>query len=164
MSARLRGFFFCTIFRVILNSGTVSKQKKDLLKHAVLIAVLIIAVGAVFRFWRLGSLADGMAWDEAYKGLDALAIRQFGERPVFLNWNAGREALIAYLVAASQYFFDYSIVSVRAVLAFFGVLTLVFVFLLSRRLFNDRVALIATFLLAVSKWHIMHSGTLFVLV
>ena len=133
------------------------QTKEGPLKHTVLIGVLIIAVGAVFRFWKLGSLADGMAWDEAYKGLDALAIRQFGERPVFLNWNAGREALIAYLVAASQYFFDYSIVSVRVVLAFFGVLTLVFVFLLSRRLFNDRVALIATFLLAVSKWHIMHS-------
>jgi 4-amino-4-deoxy-L-arabinose transferase-like glycosyltransferase len=131
--------------------------KEGSLKHVVLIAVVIIAIGAVFRFWKLGSLADGMAWDEAYKGLDALAIRNYGERPVFLNWNAGREALIAYLVAASQLFFDYSVVSVRAVLAFFGVLTLIFVFLFSRRIFNDRVALVATFLLAVSKWHIIHT-------
>lgn len=121
------------------------------------LAGAIIVVGFILRFWRLGTLFDGMAWDEAYKGLDALAIRKYGERPVFLNWNAGREALIAYLVAISQLFFDYSIISVRAVQAFFGGLALIVLFFLCWRLFNLRIALLATFLLAVSKWHIIFS-------
>lgn len=117
----------------------------------------IIAAGFVFRFWRLGSLFDGMAWDEAYKGLDAIAIRIFGDRPVFLDWNAGREALIAYLVAFTQNFLDYSIVSVRSVLATAGVLTLIFFYLFTKRIFNHRVAILATFLMCVSKWHIIHT-------
>jgi 4-amino-4-deoxy-L-arabinose transferase-like glycosyltransferase len=117
----------------------------------------IIVVGFIFRFWRLGTLFDGMAWDEAYKGLDALAIRKYGDRPVFLNWNAGREALIAYLVVIFQWLFDYSIVSVRGVLAFFGCLTLIVIFFLCRRLFNLHIAVLATFLLTVSKWHIIHT-------
>ncbi len=122
-----------------------------------LLAGGIVVIGFIFRFWRLQTLFDGMAWDEAYKGLDAIAIRKYGERPVFLNWNAGREALIAYLVAISQLFFDYSIDSVRAVQAFFGGLTLIVLFFLCWRLFNIRIALLATFLLAVSKWHIIFS-------
>ena len=124
---------------------------------SVWIAIALILIGGLFRFWRLGSLFDGMAWDEAYKGLDAIAIREFGERPVYLNWNAGREALIAYLVAGSQHFFDYSIISVRAVLALAGTLTLAFCYLFFRKIFNQNVALLSTFLMAVSKWHIIHS-------
>lgn len=117
----------------------------------------MVMVGFIFRFWRLGSLFDGMAWDEAYKGLDALAIRIYGDRPVFLNWNAGREALIAYLVVVFQWLFHFSIISVRGVLAFFGGLTLIVIFFLCRRLFNLHLALLTTFLLAVSKWHIIHT-------
>lgn len=124
-------------------------------KTAIIFA--IIAAGFVFRFWRLGSLFDGMAWDEAYKGLDAIAIRKFGDRPVFLDWNAGREALIAYLVAFTQTFLNYSIVSVRSVLATAGVLTLILLYLFTKRIFNQRVAILATFLMCVSKWHIIHT-------
>jgi len=117
----------------------------------------MVVIGFIFRFWRLGSLFDGMAWDEAYKGLDAIAIRVYGDRPVFLNWNAGREALIAYLVVVFQWLFDFSIISVRGVLAFFGGLTLIVIFFLCKRLFNLHLALLTTFLLAVSKWHIIHT-------
>ncbi len=77
-------------------------------------------MGVLFRFWKLDSLFDGITYDEAYKGLDAIAIREFGERPVFLDWNGGREALVAYLVAAAQTFFDYTSISVRVVTAIAG--------------------------------------------
>lgn len=126
-------------------------------RHTFYLVAGMVMVGFIFRFWRLGSLFDGMAWDEAYKGLDALAIRIYGDRPVFLNWNAGREALIAYLVVVFQWLFDFSIISVRGVLAFFGGLTLIVIFFLCRRLFNLHLALLTTFLLAVSKWHIIHT-------
>src|SRR5207249_9152379 len=43
--------------------------------------VVLIGCGVLFRFWRLDHLFDGVFWDESYKGLDAIAIRQFGERP-----------------------------------------------------------------------------------
>jgi hypothetical protein len=63
-------------------------------------------------------------WDSAYKGLDAIAIREFGDKPVFLDWNAGREAMIAYLVAASQRIFGTTVISVRIVVALTGCFTL----------------------------------------
>jgi hypothetical protein len=84
----------------------------------ILLAILLIA--GFLRFWKLGSLFDGMTFDEAYKGLDGIAINQFGERPIFLDWNGGREALIAYLVAFNQHFLDYTSVSVRLINAVSG--------------------------------------------
>jgi hypothetical protein len=117
----------------------------------------ILLIGIFFRFWKLDSLFDGMTYDEAYKGLDAIAIRKFGERPIFLDWNGGREALVAYLVAISQTFFDYSILSVRIVTPIMNCLLLVFFYLFAKTIFNSRIALLSTFLLAVSKWSIIHS-------
>src|SRR3990172_4364358 len=119
------------------------------------ILIAILGVAVLLRFWRLGTLFEGMFWDEAYKGLDAIAIREFGERPVFLDWNAGREALIAYLVAFSQWLFGYTVFSVRAVPAFAGCLSVIFFYSFSKKIFNMRVALIGSFLFAVSKWDII---------
>jgi hypothetical protein len=121
------------------------------------IPLLILLAGTVLRFWRLDSLVDGMLWDEGYKGLDAIAIREFGERPVFLNWNAGREAMVAYLVAGSQHFWDYSVFSVRVVQAFAGSLTILFFYLFVKTIFNRNLALLSAFLMAFSKWHLIHT-------
>jgi hypothetical protein len=96
-------------------------------------------------------------WDSAYKGLDAISIREFGERPIFLDWNAGREALIAYLVAATQMLLGTSVVAVQLVVALAGCVTLIFLYLFVRSTFNAKLALLTTFLVAISKWHIIHS-------
>src|SRR5262245_47381761 len=88
------------------------------------IVLMLILTAAIFRLWKLENLFDGWFWDEAYKGLDAIAIRDFGERPIFLNWNAGREALVAYLVAFVTKISGYSIFPIRAVEAFAGIVTL----------------------------------------
>ena len=93
----------------------------------------ILALGVFLRFWKLDSLFDGITYDESYKGLDAIAIRYFGERPIFLDWNGGREALAAYLVAAAQYVFGISIFSVRFFPALFNCLALLFFICLSGR-------------------------------
>src|SRR5437016_493895 len=93
------------------------------------IAIASVLLGILFRFWRLDHLFDGLFWDEAYKGLDAIAIREFGERPIFLNWNAGRDALVAYLVSASTWIVRYSGFGVRAVPALAGSLTCVLFYL-----------------------------------
>jgi len=121
------------------------------------ILAAILLIGIFFRFFKLDSLFDGMTYDEAYKGLDAIAIRKFGERPIFLDWNGGREALVAYLVAISQTFFDYSILSVRIITPIMNCLLLLFFYLFAKTIFNSRIALLSTFLLAVSKWSIIHS-------
>lgn len=122
-----------------------------------LLVAAILLLGILLRFWKLTSLFDGFFWDESYKGLDAMAIRRLGERPIFLSWNAGREALVAYLVALLSVPFGYTAFAVRAVEALAGSLTLLLFYLLARRLFNDKIALVALFLMAVSKYHMIYS-------
>jgi len=117
----------------------------------------IVVLAGLFRFWKLGSLFEGLGWDEAYKGLDAVAISEFGDRPVFLGWNAGRDALVAYLIAITQYFAGHTPFTVRFVSALAGTLSVLFLYLFARELFGRRIAWISAFLLAVSKWHIVHS-------
>lgn len=125
-------------------------------KHAWLFLGIVV-LGFFLRLWHLGTLTEGMLYDEAYKGLDAIAIREYGERPVFLDWNGGREALVAYTVAAAQSFLDHTIASVRVISALYGSLTLIVLYFFVSRLWSRDVALISTFLLAVSKYHIIHS-------
>ena len=125
-------------------------------KHAWMFLGIVI-LGFFLRFWHLGSLAEGMLYDEAYKGLDAIAIRESGERPVFLDWNGGREALVAYTVAAAQSFLNHTITSVRVVSAFYGSLAIIVLYLFVSRLWSRDVALISAFLMAISKFHIIHS-------
>jgi len=117
----------------------------------------IVVLGFFLRVWHVGTLTEGMLYDEGYKGLDAISIREHGQRPLFLDWNGGREALVAYSVAATQSILDYTIPSVRVISALYGSLTLIVFYFFVSQLFRRDVALISTFLMAVSKYHIIHS-------
>src|SRR5262245_57355687 len=79
------------------------------------IIAAVLLLGFFLRLWKLDGLFDGISFDEAYKGLDAISIREFGERPIFLPWNAGREALVVYLIACAQHFVHNPIVAARIV-------------------------------------------------
>jgi 4-amino-4-deoxy-L-arabinose transferase-like glycosyltransferase len=116
----------------------------------------ILLLGFFLRLWKLDGLFDGISFDEAYKGLDAISIREFGERPIFLPWNAGREALVVYLIAFAQHFVHNPIVAARIVNALSNCFLLVVFFLFVKTMFNRNVALLATFFLAVSKWGLIH--------
>src|SRR5262249_16350622 len=80
-----------------------------------LLVAVIIFLGIFLRFWKLSTLFVGAWSDEGANGVDAIAIRYFGDHPVFLNWYAGREALHAYLISAFTVPFGYTIFAVRAV-------------------------------------------------
>lgn len=110
-----------------------------------MLAILLLA--AVLRFWRLESLPPGLHHDEAYNGLDALALldgQEFpifhegwelyaqevhdgpvfqSKTPVFLEGNYGREPLVAYLMAASVLIGGATPLALRAVLALAGSLS-----------------------------------------
>jgi 4-amino-4-deoxy-L-arabinose transferase-like glycosyltransferase len=122
-----------------------------------ILVFLIVLSGAVVRFWKLDTLFVGFFLDEAYNGLDAIAIRELGARPLFLAWNSGREALIAYLDAASTWFFGYSAFAIRAVTAMAGTLTLVCFYFFVKKVFSQKIAIIALFLLAFSNYAIIYN-------
>lgn len=122
--------------------------------------LLIVALAAGLRFWRLGELPPGLYHDEAYYGLDALSLLQgktfpqyyegwelyagdaHAERPavptrlpVFFEGNYGREPLHVYLMAVSIRLLGNTPTAVRAVSAAAGTVAVLTTWLAARALF-----------------------------
>ncbi len=118
--------------------------------------VLTLLVAVFLRFFRLDHVPTGLLWDEAYNAVDALRILD-GARPIFLTGNFGREALLMYFQAASIAFLGHTTLAMRLVPALAGALTIPASYVLARRLFGSRVALLTCAWLAVSVWHVILS-------
>lgn len=135
------------------------------LRHLALGAILLVAL--FLRLWKLGELPPGLAHDEAYNGLDALALLNFdtfpifhegwelyanevhGDQPirltnipVFLEGNYGREPITAYFMALAIYLFGEESLAIRIVPALFGVLAVFSTYLVASAIFKpDRESL-----------------------
>jgi 4-amino-4-deoxy-L-arabinose transferase-like glycosyltransferase len=117
---------------------------------------VVFLVGLFLRLDRFQSVPRGVLYDEAFNGTDALRILA-GWRPIFLPANYGREALFIYGQALAIGLFGASDWALRVPAILSGVLTLPASYLLIRRLFGRRVALLGCAWLAVSLWHVMYS-------
>jgi hypothetical protein len=120
------------------------------------LAGLVIAVAIFLRVYLLSTVPLGLRYDEAFNGIDILKILA-GERPVFLTGNFGREALFIYLQAVSVGVLGRSALALRVVASGFGMSTVVAAFILMRRLFNRRVAILTCAWLSISLWHVIFS-------
>ncbi len=121
-------------------------------KYIALLAIVILA--AFLRFWNLGAFPPGLQHDEAYNGLDALALLNrevfpiFHEGwelyanevhsdapifettvPLFFEGNYGREPLNVYLTAVSINLFGATPFAVRLPAALFGIIAVIAVYL-----------------------------------
>ncbi len=117
-------------------------------------AVLLVAI--FLRLYSLDSVPPWLMVDEAENELDALAIIE-GERPVFLPENHGREALFIYLQAISLALLGQTDFALRIVSAVMGILTIGMAYLLARRMFDSRIALLSCGWLSISLWHVIFS-------
>jgi len=119
-----------------------------------------LGLGIAFRTYLLSSHPFGVWLDEAENGIIAERILDDSSyRPVFITgvWGANRAALPLYVFAGAIQFFGRHILSLRAATTVGAILTIPFVFLLARELFDTRLAGIATFLFAVMRWHVNFS-------
>ena len=123
-----------------------------------ILPIVVLSVAVLLRLYSLDTIPRGLLWDEAHNGLDALRILD-GERPIFLTGNFGREALFVYLQAISIAILGQTDLSLRIASALVGILTIVAAYLLARRMFDARVALLTSGWLAVSLWHMIFSRT-----
>jgi 4-amino-4-deoxy-L-arabinose transferase-like glycosyltransferase len=121
--------------------------------------LLILALAAVLRLWRLDTLPPGLYHDEAYNGLDALSLVQgktfpqfyegwelyaldaHGDNPpvptrwpVFFEGNYGREPLHVYLMALSIWLFGATPFAIRLVPAVSGVFAVLLTYFAARTL------------------------------
>lgn len=140
------------------------------MKNKILVILLTILVLASFlRLWKLGEVPISPDWDEVSLGYNAYSIMQTGRDeygtflPVVLrSYDDYKPALYSYLAISSIKSFGLNTWAVRLPSAIFGILTVLAIFFLVKELFkrND-IALVSSFLLAVSPWHIQFSRVAF---
>jgi 4-amino-4-deoxy-L-arabinose transferase-like glycosyltransferase len=122
-----------------------------------LLLLLILAIASFFRLWQLNAIPPGLYPDVAINGNDALDSIKTGDFKLFYPENNGREGLMMWLVAFSFSIFGASVWSIKIVAAIIGISTVLGTYLLTKELFNKNVALISSFFLSVSFWHVNFS-------
>ena len=129
---------------------------------------LALLLGAFFRFYKLGQTPLGLYVDEASLGYNAYSVfktdmDEYGKwLPVmFRSFSTFQSPVYSYLLIPIIHFLDLSVFSVRLPSALFGFLSLPLLYLLVRQLSprTNHLALVTTFLLAISPWHINYSRT-----
>ncbi len=131
--------------------------------------LLVLAVAAALRLWRIDSVPPGFHFDESFEGLEAWRIlTEPGYKPVFLTGNFGVAPLNAYANAITFGLFELlggeaGPTAMRVTAAVFGVLGVLAVYALGRELagmepgLSPYFAVLAAAALAVMRWHIHFS-------
>lgn len=115
----------------------------------------ILALGFFLRIYNIDQTPPGVYPDEAVNGIDAVNANRTGDYQWFYPDNQGREGLFMNLIALLFKFFGISVLTLKFPAIFFGTLTILGTYLLTKELFQrERLALISAFLVATSFWAI----------
>ncbi|MFH1894422.1 MAG: glycosyltransferase family 39 protein [Patescibacteria group bacterium] len=131
----------------------------------IIFLLIIIGIASFFRLWQLDSVPPGFYPDVAMNGTDVLQSLHDGHLELFYPNNNGREGLFMWLIAGSFWIFGVSVWSLKFTAAIIGIFTVLGTYLLAKELFkkvgvkylaenNEHIALLSSFLLAVSFWHV----------
>lgn len=131
---------------------------------------LIFFIGIIVRFIGLGEIPVGFHRDEAFLGFNSYSLLKTGNDingnllPLHLESFIYSPAGYSYVSIPFIRIFDLSPFSVRFASAFFGSLTILITFLLTRLLFEryiykNLLAVISSLTLVLSPWHINLSRT-----
>lgn len=134
------------------------------------IIIFIILLATFLRFWQLGVTPPSLYWDEVSQGYNAYSILQTGYDehhellPItrFQAFGDYKAPVYIYLDGVSIAIFGKNELAIRFPSAFFGVLTVLLTFLLTKEIFykeksRDKISIFAAFFLAISPWHIQLS-------
>jgi 4-amino-4-deoxy-L-arabinose transferase-like glycosyltransferase len=118
-----------------------------------LLLVLIVAVGAFFRLYKLGTLP--IEGDNSFQYIAARAIAENGIPKVQSGNIYTRSLPLLYLEAASLMIFGDNEWSLRLPNAIFGILNIVLVYLLTSALCgNNAISITSSFFYSISLWAI----------
>ena len=119
--------------------------------------ILTIAIAVFFRFWQFDSIPPGLYQDEAMNGADALSSLENGKFSVFYTNNNGREGMIIWLDVLAIKLFGNEPWVLRLFPALAGVLAVLGLFFLAKKLFSIEIALASSFFMATSFWAVNFS-------
>lgn len=134
-------------------------------KNKKVILLFIIVIASLLRLWKLNTIPVSLFGDELDVGYHAYSILKTGKdyqgnfMPLhFHSLAEWRTPLYLYSVVPTVWIFGISAWGVRLPAALFGILAVYVFYLLIKELFkNEWLALLSSFLLAVSPWHIQYS-------
>jgi len=132
-----------------------------------LAAILVLASG--LRFYNLNRLPPGLWFDEGLAGLNALSLlhnghfRLYFDNREFFDGKAtnAEEPLFHYLLAPSIAILGPTVLALRLVSALVGVLTVGVFYGMVRAIWDRRMALFSALPLALLRWHVHFSRTVF---
>ena len=132
------------------------------IKSHVLISIIIFA--SFLRLVALSSVPPSLNWDEVSMGYSAYSIMhtardEWGDfMPLlFRSFGEWKSPVYIYLIVPFIKVFGLNAWGVRLPAAIAGIITIYLTYLLGRKLYNEKIALWAAFLLTVSPWHLMLS-------
>lgn len=140
------------------------------MKKSILIALaFVLFLGALLRFWQMADYPVSLSIDEVAIGYNAYSILKTArdEHSQFLpltfrSIGDYKPPVLIYLMTPAIALFGLSEFGIRLTVAFLGTLTILFVYLLTKELIkNEFIALLSSFSLAISPWHIQFSRATF---
>lgn len=138
------------------------KIKKIVKKQQYIVVFVLILIGSLARLLFLSSYPGGVSQDEAFSAYDAFSLANYGvdcfgyRFPVYnTSWGSGMSALYSWLSIPFIKLFGLNMWSIRLAQALLGIISLVVLYLLMKKVTNDKIALITLFLFAISPWHIV---------
>ena len=131
-----------------------------------IVLVIIILLASTLRLYKLGSNPPALYWDEASLGYNAYSILKTGHdehgkfMPLtnFAAFGDYKPPGYIYATVPALAIFGLNEFAIRFPSAFFGILTVLTTYLISKRIFkNEIVSLLSALFLAISPWHLQFS-------
>jgi len=130
-----------------------------------LLLLLIILIGAFFRFYQLNNFPVQLNHDEITQLYDAISIAQTGRDiygnflpTMFVSINDFKPPFYTYITAVTYLIFGNHEVIIRLPSAFFGTILVLVIFYFTKNIFkNDKIAIFASIVTAVSPFEIFFS-------
>lgn len=129
-----------------------------------LLFTAFLIMGIFARMWRFGQVPAGINQDEAFAAYEAYSLLTTGldtagyPFPVYLTvWGSGMSALQSYLMIPFIALFGLDAWAVRMPQLMIGILSLIAVYDILKRMAGRWAGLCGLFLIAVCPWHILMS-------
>jgi len=130
-------------------------------KHYFIFLCLIVILATALRLYNLSENPKGFFADEASIGYNAYSVLKTGrdEHGVFLPFffkafEDYKNPILIYSTTPSIALLGLSEFSVRLVPAIYGILSVILLFLLTKKLWGTKTAMLASLFLAISLWHV----------
>ncbi|MBI2066361.1 glycosyltransferase family 39 protein [Candidatus Woesebacteria bacterium] len=136
---------------------------RDFLKKNSLF-LLIVALAIALRLVIIEKVPPALNWDEISHGYNAYSILKTGRDEwgvslpaIFRAYGDYKLPVYIYLTAVSELIFGLSAFSVRLPSILAGIITVIVSYLLVKKLFNEKAALLSSFLVAIEPWSLFLS-------